>query len=88
MTEEQFDRKVEDAAARFEETVERAADRLDQGLTASYRKHKKGFRIVQVVVALCLVLGFWLVPGVLGKVCGWLGIAGLIGAVVQWIVFR
>ena len=33
MTEQEFDRKVEEVAAKFEQRVEASADRLDRGLT-------------------------------------------------------
>lgn len=88
MTEEQFDKRVEVAAARFERRVENMAAHLDTKVTRSYRKNRKIFKIVQWVVALWLLQGFWLFPGTAGMICGWLGVAGLIGAVVQAFLFR
>lgn len=88
MTEEQFDMKVEAAAARFEQSVEQKAAHFDRSVTSSFRRHRKVFRLVQWVVAVCLLLCFWLVPGTAGTICGWLGVAGLVGAVVQGLIFR
>lgn len=88
MTEQQFESKVEAMAGRLEERVEKAADGLDRAVNRGYRKHRKAFRIAQAVLSLWLLQGFWLFPGTAGVVLGWLGILGVLGMAVQWLVFR
>ena len=58
MTEQEFDRKVEELAGRFERRVEASADRLEQGLTQRWN----GSRWFRLTAAIMPLLSLVLIP--------------------------
>ncbi len=94
MTEQEFERKVEAAAERLEQTIEGTADRFDQALTRRWeRKPFRSFlKSVSFAAELGLVAGSVLLSckgrRVWAAVCLWLGIAGLLWHVFQLIFLR
>lgn len=59
MTEQEFDRKVEEMAGRFERCVEAAADRLEQGLTQRWNG-SRWFRLAAMAGSAAMGMGLLL----------------------------
>lgn len=88
MTEDQFDTKVNAMADRFEQSVEQAAARFEGAMERGARKHGRNLRVISFALSAVLLQGFWLIPGTVGTVFGILGALGLVGAIIQWGIFR
>lgn len=94
MTEQEFDRRVENAASRFEQRVEGAADRLDKAVSRQWTH--RPFRIV--TRALSFAAGLGLLAGsfhlhetgsrVWSAICFWLGAAAIVCELLRWIFLR
>ena len=94
MTEQDFDRKFEHAAERFEQKMEGAADKLDK--TVSRKWEQKSFRILMKSISFAAEIGLMLCSGLLfhsghkmwASICFWLGALGLLCDLLRLIFLR
>ena len=87
MTEQEFDRKVEELAGRFERRVEASADRLEQGLTQRWNG-SRWFRLAARAGSAAMGLGLLLGAASLRRkgfltAARWCAAVGLVGLVCE-----
>ena len=95
MTEQEFDRKVEEMAGRFERRVEASADRLDRGLTQMW-DGSRWFRLTAKAGSAAMGMGLLLGAASLrrkgfptaARWCAAVGIVGLVCEVVCGVLWR
>ena len=87
MTEQEFDRKVEEMAGRFERRVEASADRLEQGLTQRWNG-SRWFRLTARAGSAAMGMGLLLGAASLRRkgfltAARWCAAVGLVGFVCE-----
>lgn len=87
MTEQEFDRKVEELAGRFERRVEASADRLEQGLTQRWNG-SRWFRLAAMAGSAAMGMGLLLGAASLRRkvfltAARWCAAVGLVGLVCE-----
>ena len=87
MTEQEFDRKVEELAGRFERCVEASADRLEQGLTQRWNG-SRWFRLTSRAGSAAMGMGLLLGAASLRRkgfltAARWCAAVGLVGLVCE-----
>ena len=87
MTEQEFDRKVEELAGRFERRVEASADRLEQGLTQRWNG-SRWFRLTARAGSAAMGMGLLLGAASLRRkgfltAARWCAVVGLVGLVCE-----
>lgn len=87
MTEQEFDRKVEERAGRFERRVEASADRLEQGLTQRWNG-SRWFRLAARAGSAAMGMGLLLGAASLRRkgfltAARWCAAVGLVGLVCE-----
>lgn len=87
MTEQEFDRKVEELARRFERRVEASADRLEQGLTQRWNG-SRWFRLTARAGSAAMGMGLLLGAASLRRkgfltAARWCAAVGLVGLVCE-----
>ena len=87
MTEQEFDRKVEELAGRFERRVEASADRLEQGLTQRWNG-SRWFRLTAKAGSAAIGMGLLLGAASLRRkgfltAARWCAAVGLVGLVCE-----
>lgn len=87
MTEQEFDRKVEELAGRFERRVEASADRLEQGLTQRWNG-SRWFRLAARAGSAAMGMGLLLGAASLRRkgfltAARWCAAVGLVGLVCE-----
>lgn len=87
MTEQEFDRKVEELAGRFERRVEASADRLEQGLTQRWNG-SRWFRLTAKAGSAAMGMGLLLGAASLRRkgfltAARWCAAVGLVGLVCE-----
>ncbi len=87
MTEQEFDRKVEELAGRFERRVEASADRLEQGLTQRWNG-SRWFRLAAMAGSAAMGMGLLLGAASLRQkgfltTARWCAAVGLVGLVCE-----
>lgn len=87
MTEQEFDRKVEELAGRFERRVEASADRLEQGLTQRWNGNR-WFRLTAKAGSAAMGMGLLLGAASLRRkgfltAARWCAAVGLVGLVCE-----
>lgn len=87
MTEQEFDRKVEEMAGRFERRVEASADRLEQGLTQRWNG-SRWFRLAARAGSAAMGMGLLLGAASLRRkgfltAARWCAAVGLVGLVCE-----
>lgn len=87
MTEQEFDRKVEELAERFERCVEASADRLEQGLTQRWNG-SRWFRLTARAGSAAMGMGLLLGAASLRRkgfltAARWCAAVGLVGLVCE-----
>ena len=87
MTEQEFDRKVEELAGRFERRVEASADRLEQGLTQRWNG-SRWFRLTARAGSAAMGMGLLLGAASLRRkgfltAARWCAAVGLVGLVCE-----
>ena len=87
MTEQEFDRKVEELAGRFERRVEASADRLEQGLTQRWNGSRL-FRLTARAGSAAMGMGLLLGAASLRRkgfltAARWCAAVGLVGLVCE-----
>lgn len=87
MTEQEFDRKVEELAGRFERRVEASADRLEQGLTQRWNG-SRWFRLAARAGSAAMGMGLLLGAASLRRkgfltTARWCAAVGLVGLVCE-----
>ncbi len=87
MTEQEFDRKVEELAGRFERRVEASADRLEQGLTQRWNG-SRWFRLAAMAGSAAMGMGLLLGAASLRRkgfltTARWCAVVGLVGLVCE-----
>ena len=87
MTEQDFDRKVEELAGRFERRVEASADRLEQGLTQRWNG-SRWFRLAAMAGSAAMGMGLLLGAASLRRkgfltTARWCAVVGLVGLVCE-----
>lgn len=87
MTEQEFDRKVEEMAGRFERRVEASADRLEQGLTQRWNG-SRWFRLAAMAGSAAMGMGLLLGAASLRRkgfltAARWCAAVGLVGLVCE-----
>lgn len=87
MTEQEFDRKVEELVGRFERRVEASADRLEQGLTQRWNG-SRWFRLAAMVGSAAMGMGLLLGAASLRRkgfltAARWCAAVGLVGLVCE-----
>lgn len=87
MTEQEFDRKVEEMAGRFERRVEASADRLEQGLTQRWNG-SRWFRLTARAGSAAMGMGLLLGAASLRRkgfltAARWCAAVGLVGLVCE-----
>lgn len=87
MTEQEFDRKVEELAGRFERRVEASADRLEQGLTQRWNG-SRWFRLAARAGSAAMGMGLLLGAASLRRkgfltAARWCAVVGLVGLVCE-----
>ena len=87
MTEQEFDRKVEEMAGRFERRVEASADRLEQGLTQRWNG-SRWFRLTARAGSAAMGMGLLLSAASLRRkgfltAARWCAAVGLVGLVCE-----
>ena len=87
MTEQEFDRKVEELAERFERCVEASADRLEQGLTQRWNG-SRWFRLAARAGSAAMGMGLLLGAASLRRkgfltAARWCAAVGLVGLVCE-----
>lgn len=87
MTEQEFDRKVEELAGRFERRVEASADRLEQGLTQRWNG-SRWFRLTAKAGSAAMGMGLLLGAASLRRkgfltAARWCAVVGLVGLVCE-----
>ena len=87
MTEQEFDRKVEELAGRFERRVEASADRLEQGLTQRWNG-SRWFRLAARAGSTAMGMGLLLGAASLRRkgfltAARWCAAVGLVGLVCE-----
>lgn len=87
MTEQEFDRKVEEMAGRFERRVEASADRLEQGLTQRWNG-SRWFRLTAKAGSAAMGMGLLLGAASLRRkgfltAARWCAAVGLVGLVCE-----
>ena len=87
MTEQEFDRKVEELAGRFERRVEASADRLEQGLTQRWYG-SRWFRLAAMAGSAAMGMGLLLGAASLRRkgfltAARWCAAVGLVGLVCE-----
>lgn len=95
MTEREFDRKVEEVAARFEQRVEASADKLDRGLTQMW-DGSRWFRLTAKAGSAAMGMGLLLGAASLrrngfptaARWCAAIGIVGLVCEVICSVLWR
>lgn len=95
MTEQEFDRKVEELAGRFERRVEASADRLEQGLTQRWNG-SRWFRLAAMAGSAAMGMGLLLGAASLrrkgfltaARWCAAIGMVGLVCEVICSVLWR
>lgn len=95
MTEQEFDRKVEELAGRFERRVEASADRLEQGLTQRWNG-SRWFRLAARAGSAAMGMGLLLGAASLrrkvflttARWCAAIGIVGLVCEIACSVLWR
>lgn len=95
MTEQEFDRKVEELAERFERRVEASADRLEQGLTQRWNG-SRWFRLAARAGSAAMGMGLLLGAASLrrkgfltaARCCAAVGLVGLVCEMACGILWR
>ena len=95
MTEQEFDRKVEEVAAKFEQRVEASADRLEQGLTQRWNG-SRWFRLAAMAGSAAMGMGLLLGAASLrrkgfltaARWCAAIGIVGLVCEMACSVLWR
>lgn len=95
MTEQEFDRKVEELAGRFERRVEASADRLEQGLTQRWNG-SRWFRLTAKAGSAAMGMGLLLGAASLrrkgflttARWCAAIGMVGLVCEVICSVLWR
>lgn len=87
MTEQEFDRKVEELAGRFERRVEASADRLEESLTQRWNG-SRWFRLAAMVGSAAMGMGLLLGAASLRRkgfltAARWCAAVGLVGLVCE-----
>lgn len=87
MTEQEFDRKVEELAGRFERRVEASADLLEQGLTQRWNG-SRWFRLTAKAGSAAMGMGLLLGAASLRRkgfltAARWCAVVGLVGLVCE-----
>ena len=95
MTEQEFDRKVEELAGRFERRVEASADRLEQGLTQRWNG-SRWFRLTARAGSAAMGMGLLLGAVSLrrkgfltaARWCAAVGLVGLVSEIACSVLWR
>lgn len=95
MTEQEFDRKVEELAGRFERRVEASADRLEQGLTQRWNG-SRWFRLTARAGSAAMGMGLLLGAASLrrkgfltaARWCAAVGLVGLVSEIACSVLWR
>ena len=95
MTEQEFDRKVEELAGRFERRVEASADRLEQGLTQRWNG-SRWFRLAARAGSAAMGMGLLLGAASLrrkgfltaARCCAAVGLVGFVCEIACGILWR
>ena len=87
MTEQEFDRKVEELAGRFERRVEASADRLEESLTQRWNGSRR-FRLAARAGSAAMGMGLLLGAASLRRkgfltAARWCAVVGLVGLVCE-----
>ena len=86
MTEQEFDRKAEELAGRFERCVEASADRLEQGLTQMW-DGSRWFRLTAKAGSAAMGMGLLLGAASL-RWCAAVGLVGLVCEMACSVLWR
>lgn len=95
MTEKEFDRKVEEMAARFEQRIEASADRVEKGVNRRYHESRL-FRFtikgISIVAEIGLLIGAKHLMERGNKIaalgCAGIGVVGLVVEIICIVAFR